>query len=70
MNWTIHGTSYYASPKVLAEARVAYQEAVTRGESQPMKFAMRVLIDHDIIEDDWLIKNRTWYPLARAIGHV
>ena len=70
MNWTILGTSYYAKPAIVAEAQVAYEGAVARNENQPMKFAMQVLVKHDIIEDDRLIKNRTWYPLARAIGHV
>ena len=70
MKWTILGTSYYAEPAIIAEAQIAYEDAVGRNETQPMKFAMQVLVKHHIIEDDRLIKNRTWYPLARAIGHV
>ena len=70
MNWTILGTQYYAKPVIIEEAKVAYENAIRRNENQPMKFAMQVLVKHGIIEDDRLIKNRTWYPLARAIGHV
>ena len=66
----ILGTSYYAEPDIIAEAQIAYEDAVERNENQPMKFAMQVLVKHHIIEDDELIKNRTWYPLAKAIGHV
>ena len=69
IEWSIYGKIYRADAAIVEKMIAAYHDALARSESQPVKFAMEILINHHIIEDDRLVKNMSWHEVARTVGH-